>query len=787
MDGVCQGGNETSLAYLFDLNEKDLVIGDNYYPIKKVYQDVDELFTVDGEGHYIFNSDNENGILVCDDEEENCIFSVTEQTKTDNTGFFPVSGGKKPPANNSRPDGWYFGVHIHNDFSIPYDAKVLNPSGEYQDMIFEFTGDDDVWVFIDGILIGDVGGIHSKEYLSINFVTGEVVVKNPANESGTTFKTTIYEMVVAAVGEEEAHNPDRFSWKQEPDGSYKTFEGRTYHTLDFFYLERGAGNSNMEMRFNLISTYDFTAHKSLRLNKHDDVGRKLQENQFRYKLTGYPITVADETGTAVMEPVMPKFQPDHDVIWEPDYDPEKTLTEENAGGVPFVKTLTVGNSLEGNINFGNSDMSDAELELYKGKTFRYMIEELPPVGAVWNDDGTYTYRGETIYQNPDGTYTFDGITYDKTVFYYEGTVSEEGWINKKWYTDKDYSVDAAINFANFDNRYDSIGQAILEGNKEFLKASGEQMTELEPNRFKFKLTNVTNPDSPVVVQPSTGKPAAENDGSGHFSFDPIGYTLADDMPAGTSEYILTYLIEEIQDQPEAVIYSDAVYYARVRLTDAGEGKLSVNVSYYGKCGADGCPEDLPEEERFCPQGADECFKRIPAAEVIFTNQNKTNLTIDKTVVGNLGSRNRDFEFSLTMPEMEGKTVSCVKVSRSGNAVTEEISFSPEGIASFSLKHGEKITFYGIEGDFSVAESSSAEDYDTSWIASDDPETTHKGRTAAGAVTLDNESVTVSYTNTLEVTPPTRIRDPLGPALAGIAVSGLMLLTLGTGKKRKAHD
>ena len=91
------GNNHESLAYLFDLDER-YVSGSNNQQciVKKVYEDVGELFTVDGDGHYIFNSDNENAILVCDENDENCEFSVTEQTRTDDTGFFPVSGGIKP-------------------------------------------------------------------------------------------------------------------------------------------------------------------------------------------------------------------------------------------------------------------------------------------------------------------------------------------------------------------------------------------------------------------------------------------------------------------------------------------------------------------------------------------------------------------------------------------------------------------------------------------------------------------------------------------------------------------
>ena len=375
-------GNGESLAYLFnDENIDDEVL---HKPAKRSYTGANYLFTVNEDGYYAFDSVIHNATLNTQTRE----FSVTEQT-----------GGMFYPLAKTGNDRHFFGMHVQADFSVPADGQVVSPSGVKQDMVYEFRGDDDVWMFIDGVLVGDAGGIHNPHGLTVNFVTGEVHVWN-ADHNKHHFYTTIYDMFAAALGEEEAQA--RYQWKREPDGSYKTFSGNTYHTMDFFYLERGAGRSNMEVQYNMVSTYDFTGHKTL-LNADPSVTTVLQRNQFKFKLTGFPIEINKE-GLRWLEPVMPVTRPDANVIWDPvDYD-LYPLTLENQiraarGNRP--KTLIVGNSADGNINFGNAelrsggDSHDSVMSLYMDRTFRYVYEELPPDGAVLNADGvTYTWKGK---------------------------------------------------------------------------------------------------------------------------------------------------------------------------------------------------------------------------------------------------------------------------------------------------------------------------------------------------------------------------------------------------------
>ena len=423
-----------------------------------------------------------------------------------------------------------------------------------------------------------MGGIHNPQRLTINFVTGEVEIHNYEYPDVVTVDSTIFEQAVKAYGGGEEgrkavlgeNGEYAYRWRQESDGSYRTYAGNTYHTLEFFYLERGGHRSNMQIRYNFVSTYDLTSHKSLHRDEaHGDM--PLKENDFRFKLTAFP-----EDG---MPPLMPTDPTDRDVIWIPNY-----LTKNSEGhwvpseGAESLEeyTLIAGNSMDGNINFGYIIKAPSlELLPYVGKTFRYMIEELPPEGAVKNDDGTFMYNGGTVFPDENGAYIFDGIRYDPRIYYFKGTISKEGWISKKYYSDPDYQTLATdVVFANFDNYFDGRAMAVLKASKSLVNDGGEAMT-IEADRFTFRLTDVTDPDNPSVIQASRGCGA-----SGLIEFDPMEYTADADLPDGGMRTYIYMIEENVPEAPDPNIeYSEEKYYAAVTLSTDGESLL-VNVKYY---------------------------------------------------------------------------------------------------------------------------------------------------------------------------------------------------------------
>lgn len=227
-----------SLDYLFGGKSDSAVT--NYTP-------TGGLLTLDKDGYYGFDADSQYAAY---DKTSNK-FNLSPQNycanQTDTPCFAPFGDG-------SENDKYSFGMNLGADFYMPKDGKVNN-----QDMVFDFTGDDDVWVFIDGVLVLDLGGIHQALGGKINFHTGDITY-DKTQSHGNPPATTITQAFTNA-GE---------TWDPTP---YEP------HHLSFFYLERGDGGSNCKIKFNL----PVKPSKAIDIEK-ETLGTIDADKQFQFQL-----------------------------------------------------------------------------------------------------------------------------------------------------------------------------------------------------------------------------------------------------------------------------------------------------------------------------------------------------------------------------------------------------------------------------------------------------------------------------------------------------------------------
>lgn len=149
--------------------------------------------------------------------------------------------------NNAEADRqlFAFGMVTEINFQMTDDGKSPVSAEEIN---FHFSGDDDVWVYIDGVLVLDIGGVHDAIQGNINFTTGNVTVSAPNSRIGKVGDRAVNPTMDNTYAVESLSQGNIY---EKLDTTLTGFAAGGQHTMTIYYMERGEGKSNCYIRFNL--------------------------------------------------------------------------------------------------------------------------------------------------------------------------------------------------------------------------------------------------------------------------------------------------------------------------------------------------------------------------------------------------------------------------------------------------------------------------------------------------------------------------------------------------------
>lgn len=361
--------------------------------------------------------DDPNTIL----SNRNGVIETRTMTVNDNTFTKTYTGDADNEANidrsgyiNERADMW-FGMTIEFDFYMTADGRVTYGEGdnaETQDMVFEFYGDDDVWVYIDDQLVLDIGGVHGAEKGTINFATGAVFYQDGGTKADGRGDVEKYLSDIEGL---------------ETDKVTNTLKPNSKHTLKFFYMERGGNVSYCGLRFNMPTLLP----ESLTVSKELDYDNKEGEdnnpvadyvaNSLEYQFRVVTAEKVDNDGKTEYKPTGKLFikagEP-YDIL-----DKKGSVVEKGTVGENGIFTLKAGQSAV----FSNIPTLGADAEIdhyfvqelvsgeltgqYQGVT--YVVDSTSP-GTIKNEntekiENFYGYTSGEIEIKDSHTVTFKNI------------------------------------------------------------------------------------------------------------------------------------------------------------------------------------------------------------------------------------------------------------------------------------------------------------------------------------------------------------------------------------------
>lgn len=223
--------------------------------VKDIYTSVEMPFVYEN-GTYTFDA-SQNGVYFYADSTQGSTAAQSNGRLYFNKGNPQSNGGNYGdgsttvwmPFNSTQSISgeancdYHFGMRTTIPFTMTANGK-MNPNDDTSEHItFSFSGDDDVWIFIDGQLVIDLGGIHNRLDATINFAENTWSI----SESNTS-TVAVADYNGAAISGALFNDGDTTGTLNQ---TRETFAAKDTHELTIFYLERGAGSSNCKIQFNL--------------------------------------------------------------------------------------------------------------------------------------------------------------------------------------------------------------------------------------------------------------------------------------------------------------------------------------------------------------------------------------------------------------------------------------------------------------------------------------------------------------------------------------------------------
>lgn len=278
-----------SKDFLLGENSKKAKLGEVYENVKFPFTKKENLFDNDPGVDYWYFDSKDTTLYLKQDSGQNSdskyfLQSTDNRKSSENVdassggqghyGYFPFNETAKPGVASTYNYG--FGTKLQMDFTLTDDGKVetdnfVNGKKEKTSIKFFFSGDDDVWVFIDGKLALDVGGAHGEVSGLLEF--GETETTDGKKNSVTAYVSKVKKGGTSnedqdkkSVKHVKYNNKDIDFYAK---GTTLTFDKGQKHTLTMYYMERGMWGSNMAVAFNFPDNNELQVQKEVELSKVD--------------------------------------------------------------------------------------------------------------------------------------------------------------------------------------------------------------------------------------------------------------------------------------------------------------------------------------------------------------------------------------------------------------------------------------------------------------------------------------------------------------------------------------